>query len=165
MRKALKFLHTLGSCGLIGALAAYVVLMLYGPADTPAAYADTRQSISVLFDYILFPSLGIVLVSGVLSMASHHPFHEMRWVWLKALLGLGMFEGTLGLIGKVHDNTEIAVEIAAGTASADILDGLLRSEWYAVGFITLLAVLNIVLGVWRPLLARRRRSRAVSASE
>ena len=43
-------------------------------------------------------SLAIALMSGLLSMVVHPPFQEMRWAWLKALLGLAMFEATLGAI-------------------------------------------------------------------
>ena len=79
MRKTWKFLHTLAACGVIGALLGYAVLLAHAPQDTPEAYAAMRQSISALCDYILFPSLAVVLITGLLAMAAHHPFVEMRW--------------------------------------------------------------------------------------
>ncbi len=37
MRKALKFLHSVASCGLIGSLACYALLLVYAPQETPRA--------------------------------------------------------------------------------------------------------------------------------
>jgi fructose-specific phosphotransferase system IIC component len=88
MRKSLKILHTLAACGMVGAVLAYMVLLLAAPQDTATAYAELRQSIAALCDYLLLPSLALVLVSGLLSMAVHRPFLDKRWAWLKAALGL-----------------------------------------------------------------------------
>lgn len=161
MRKALKFLHTMASCGMIGAFAGYAILLAYGPQDTPEAYADMRRSISALCDYLLFPSLAVVLVSGLLAMAVHYPFQTLRWVWVKALLGLGMFEGTLSLIGrKAHAGAELAIQVAAGEAEPEALASVIDTEWQMLIFVSALAVANIVLGVWRPLLAWRQSRQA-----
>ena len=48
MRKTLKILHTIAGGGLVGGLACYMLLLLAAPQDTPAAYADLRQSITLL---------------------------------------------------------------------------------------------------------------------
>ena len=86
MRKTLKFFHTLASCGLIGALLGYMIILTKAPQDTLNAYADLRQSIALLSNYLLLPSLAIALITGLLSMAVHRPFQDMRWAWVKALL-------------------------------------------------------------------------------
>lgn len=158
MRKTLKFFHTLAACGLIGALLGYMILLLYAPQDTAATYADMRQSISALCNYLLFPSLAIALVTGLLSMAVHHPFQETGWVWLKAVMGLGMFEGTLVIVGsKANYAAEMSRKIANGETEAEVLTAALASEWQALGFIMVLSLANILLGVWRPPLKRRQR--------
>ncbi len=163
MRKILKFLHTLGACGMIGALAGYAVLLVAAPQDSAQAYADMRQSISALCNYILVPSLAVTLVSGVFAMAHHHPFHEMRWVWLKAALGLAMFEGTLGMIGSKADAAaRIATAVADGESSETALQSAIANEWYALAVISFLTVANVVLGVWRPSMKRRARKPVVS---
>jgi hypothetical protein len=35
MRKTIKILHSLASCGLIGGLAAYMIVLLWAPQATP----------------------------------------------------------------------------------------------------------------------------------
>lgn len=93
MRKLLKCLHTLAACGLIGGLAVYMLLLALAPQETPAAYAQLRQAIAAVSNYLLMPSLAVALVSGLLSMAVHTPFLDKRWVWLKAAMGILMFKG------------------------------------------------------------------------
>lgn len=155
MRKALKFFHTLASAGIVGSLAVYITILLYGPQATPAAYADMRETISAVCNYLLLPSLAIALVTGLLSMAAHRPFQEMRWVWVKALLGLSMFEATLAIISsKANTASQLADEIAAGAAKADALKVALSTEWSSLFAIVALSVANFALGVWRPRLGR-----------
>ena len=157
LKQTLKFLHTLASCGLIGGLTVYWVLLVYAPQDTPARYADLRQSITLLSNRILLPSLAICLVTGLLSMAVHRPFQEKRWVWVKALLGIGMFEATLGVIGSKADYAaKISAKIAAGEADGALLKSALATEWSSLFAVMALSVANVVLGVWRPRLKPRR---------
>lgn len=156
MRKALKFLHTFASCGLIGALLGYMIVLITAPQDIARSYAEARQTISALCNYLLLPSLAIALVSGLLSMAVHRPFQEQRWAWVKALLGLGMFESTLGIIqSKANYAATVSAKIVTGEATPDTLTTAIANEWYALGAIMALSIANIVLGVWRPRLAKR----------
>ena len=157
MRKTLKFLHTLASCGLIGALLGYIVVLVAAPQDSASSYADARQTISALCNYLLLPSLAVALVSGLLAMAFHRPFHERRWAWLKLLLGLGMFEATLGIVqSKVNYAATISRKIAAGEPETELLMRALTYEWYSLGALMALSIANIVLGVWRPTLKKAR---------
>ncbi|MCR9255277.1 MAG: DUF2269 family protein [Alphaproteobacteria bacterium] len=150
MRKTLKILHTLATCGLIGGMAVYGILLLDVPRDA-AAHADLRAHIAAISNWVLLPSLGIALVSGLVAMAVHRPFLEKRWAWLKAALGILMFKGVLTLIGaKAGYAARVAGEVARGEAPADALDGLLTYEWWTLGIMMALSVLNVVLGVWRP---------------
>lgn len=151
MRKATKILHTLASCGLIGALLGYIVILLAAPQDTAAAYANARAAIAALCNYLLLPSLAIALMSGLLSMVVHPPFQEMRWAWLKALLGLTMFEATLGIIGsKAGAAASISARIAAGDAEQKALADAIAYEWGSLTAIMLLSLANVVVGIWRP---------------
>lgn len=157
MRQLLKFLHTLASCGLIGGFVVYGVLLVYAAQDTPARYADLRHAVSLIANYILLPSLAVCLVTGLLSMAVHRPFQEKRWVWLKAALGIGMFEATLGIIGSKADYAaKISAKIAAGEADAALLKAALATEWQSIAAIMAISVANVVLGVWRPKLKPRK---------
>ncbi len=157
MQKAIKFLHSLASCGLIGALLGYMIVLIIAPQDTPAAYADMRQSINGLSNYLLVPSLAVALVSGLVSMIVQPVFLEKRWVWVKALSGIAMFEGTLAIVGaKANHAAKVSIQIAEGIAKPDALDTALAYEWYSLAFITALSAANVALGVWRPALSRRQ---------
>ena len=156
MRKTLKLFHTLASCGLIGALVGYMIVLVNAPQETASKYADMRHTISALCNFVLLPSLGIALVTGLLSMAVHRPFQDMRWAWIKALLGLSMFEATLAIIqSKANYAASVSAKIAAGEASADALASGLSTEWSSLFAIMALSIANIVLGIWRPPLKTR----------
>ncbi len=156
MRKTLKFFHTLASCGLIGGLLAYGVILIAAPQGTPSAFADMRATVAAIASYVILPSLAVALVSGLLSMAVHRPFQELRWAWVKTLLGISMFEATLGIVqSKANTAAALSAQIAAGEPQAKALAEAITYEWHALGVILVLSVGNIVLGVWRPALKWR----------
>jgi hypothetical protein len=156
MRRTVKFFHTFASCGLIGALFCYMIVLIYAPQDTARSYAEARQTISALCNYVLLPSLAIALVTGLLSMAVHRPFQDHRWAWLKALLGFIMFEATLGIVeSKANSAAAVSAKIATGEAEPGLLASALAGEWLSLGAILVLSTAQIVLGVWRPRLAKR----------
>jgi Predicted integral membrane protein (DUF2269) len=160
LRKTLKILHTLSSCGLIGAIAGYAIVLLYVPQETPAAYAQARQTIAALCNYLLVPSMAISLSSGLLSIAAHRPFHDLRWVWVKAALGISMFEAILGLSqSKANEAAALSAKMAQGEDHAATLATTLAYEWHALAVVFAISVANIVLGIWRPILKRRQAAR------
>ena len=156
MRKFVKFLHTLAACGMIGAGAGYLILLHYGPHETASQYASTRQAISALCDYLLVPSLGIVLVSGFVSMLAHKPYQQKGWVWIKALTTIGVFEATLAVVqSKATYGADIALKIAKGEADVSALNEL-NGEWGAISIVLGLAITNVLIGVWRPRIEKWR---------
>lgn len=164
MRKFLKFLHSLASCGLIGGLLVYAILLAEAHRDTPADLAHLRWSIAALSNYLLIPSLALALVTGLLSMVVHRRFLDKRWAWIKAALGLLMFKGVLTIVGAKADHAAaLAERIASGAADVDALDSALAYEWATLAALLTLSVANVVLGVWRPRLAWRSRSAAQGA--
>lgn len=166
MRKILKILHTLAACGLIGGLGCYMILLLMAPQETPEAYADLRQAIAAVSNYLLLPSLAIATISGLLAMMVHRPFLDKRWVWLKAALGILMFKGVLTIVGaKANEAAVTARKVADGEPVAEVLGAALFNEWATLGVVMLLSVANVVLGIWRPALVGRSKPRAKSASE
>ncbi|MFM7273983.1 MAG: hypothetical protein ACKO4A_09015, partial [Gammaproteobacteria bacterium] len=94
MRKILKILHTLGAIGFAGALAAQLALLAITPepAATPD-YALMREAIAAVGRWVLFPSMGAVVVSGLLAMAFNPVYHDAGWAWVKLLFGIIVFEG------------------------------------------------------------------------
>jgi hypothetical protein len=106
------------------------VLVLKGPTEPLVAYAAVRQAIAAITQWLLLPSLLIVLLSGLLAIAATSAFHNAAWAWVKALLGLGIFEGALV---TVHASARRAAELAAMAASGQgdpaQLAQTLRTEW------------------------------------
>ncbi|MDZ7628253.1 MAG: DUF2269 family protein [Parvularculaceae bacterium] len=151
MRKSLKILHSIAACGLIGGLACYMLMLSVAPQETPADYADLRQTIKAISDYLLLPSLALALVTGLLSMAAHYPFQEKGWAWIKAASGILMFKGVLTIVSaKAGHAAEMSRQIAEGTAPPDALAELVNLEWGTLWAVMAISVANVVLGVWRP---------------
>lgn len=154
-RKTLKTLHTLATCGLVGGMVVYGALLIEPPTD-PQTYAALRSQIADISNWILLPSLGLALVTGLVAMALHRPFLEKRWVWVKAVMGILMFKGVLTLISaKSQYAARVAADIAEGTAPPDALDSLMAAEWWTLAAMLALSIANVVLGVWRPRLKKR----------
>lgn len=155
MRKTMKVLHTLSAAGLLGGLSVYMLLLVVAPQDTPEAYADLRISIMAISNYVLLPSLAIVLLSGLASMVVHDPYLHKGWVWLKAALGILMFKGILTVVGaKAEHALAVAERIAQGELAAEVLEQAVAYEWATLVVMLALSVANVVLGVWRPPLGK-----------
>lgn len=151
MRKALKFCHHLSSCGMAAGLIGYAFLLVKGPQGSPAELAHLRAMIAQLSNWVLVPSLGLALVSGLLAIVVHRPFQDLRWVWVKALIGMTLFESTLAVIqSKANDGAVIAAQLAEGKGSREDLQLILASEWTALYAISALVVASIAIGTWRP---------------
>jgi hypothetical protein len=153
--KLLKSLHELGAVGVVGSLAACLVLVATAPTRSPVGYAAVRESIAALAKWLLVPSLGIVLVSGLLAIAANRAFHSAGWAWVKALLGVGMFEGTLLTISaSARRAADLSALAASGHADPAQLAEVLRTERGGLWLLISLAVANILLAIWRPRLGR-----------
>jgi hypothetical protein len=150
-KMTLKIFHTLAAAGLIGGLGAYMLMLVFAPQETPADYADLRETIKAISDYLLLPSLALALVTGLLAMVVHHPFQDRGWVWIKAASGILMFKGVLTIVSaKAAHAADMARRIAEGTAPPDALDQLIGLEWGTLWAVMAISVANVVLGVWRP---------------
>ncbi len=163
-RKTLKILHTLATAGILGGLLAYMILLVYGPQDTPQAVANLRVSIAAVSNYLLFPSLVVVLLTGLLAMIVHKPFLDKGWVWLKAASGILMFKGVLTIVAAKADYAAtVSARIAEGEVAAEVLDRAMAYEWGTLAVIVAISVANVVLGVWRPRLLRPSSARSRGA--
>lgn len=158
MRLTLKFLHEVSSIGLIGSLIAYLVLVATANVEAPAEYAAVRHGIDMICRWVLLPSLAVVLISGLLAIAVTRPYMEARWVWVKTLLGISMFEGTLAAVAaNAQHGAELAALAAAGKGNPKLMAEVIRGEWIGVWTIMIISIANVVLAVWRPRLKRRVR--------
>jgi uncharacterized membrane protein len=154
-RKFLKVLHEIGAVGVLGALASCIVLIATAPRHSMADYAAVRHGIAALTQWLLVPSLAIVLISGLLSIAATEAYINAGWPWLKAITGISMFEGSLLTIsGSSRQADELAATLATGQGDPAVLDQLLRTEWGGLWIIMVVSIANIVIAVWRPRLGR-----------
>lgn len=149
-RRGLKILHELSGIGVGGGFAACLVIGYAADPTAPAAFAASRDAIAAIARWVLVPSLGVVLVTGLLAIAATRGFHDAGWAWVKALLGLSLFEATLVTVAATGQQAELA---AAAAADPALLASLLRSERTTLWMLLGLVVANVVLAVWRPKLA------------
>lgn len=157
MRKLLKFLHTMGAIGFTGALAALLVLHTTLPEPSELErFAQVRIAQGAVAKYLLLPSMGLVVISGLLALVATPRFQSEGWVWAKLISGITVFEGTLvavqGPMERAARQAREALESGAPTAE---LAASLGSEWGSFWVILAVAVANVVLGVWRPRFRRR----------
>ena len=145
-RRSLKAVHEVASLGLGGGLAACLVLNLSSRGTSPENFVAARTAVDLIAHYILFPSLAGVLLSGLFAIAAKRGFHDAGWAWVKALLGLSVFEATLVTIGASRHQAELA----AAAADPVLLSSMLNSERNTLFLLIAVCVANIVLAVWRP---------------
>jgi hypothetical protein len=154
MKRLLKFLHEVSTVGIMGALVAQLILSAYARGLAAHDQAVVRAGILLLSEWLLLPSLAVVLVSGVFAIAIHRPFHNAGWAWVKALLGVAMLEGTLGGVqGTAREAAAITKKIAEGHAEPGLLEPVLRHEAGGLWVVLALSVINIALAIWRPKLS------------
>lgn len=152
MRKTLKFLHTMAAIGFIGAIATFIVLHAALPEPTDLErFAALRVAMGAVAEWILLPSMGLVIVSGLLSIAATRAFQDAGWVWAKLALGILVFEGTLVYVQAPMQRAARRAQAALdGEIPVGELSGTLGAEWGSFWIIGAVAVVNVVLGVWRP---------------
>lgn len=157
MKRLLKFLHTIGAIGLMGAMASLLVLLDLAPPPTSlAGYALIRGAMGAIATWIFFPSLALTLIAGLLAIAFSRGFHNAGWVWLKALSGVLVFEsGFARVLGPMQQEAERSAKALAGQVDPATLAASLGAERGTLWVLLAVAVANVVLGVWRPRLTRR----------
>ena len=148
LRLGAKTLHDVASIGFGGALAACLVINLTANAAAPAEFISGRQVFAAIAQYLLVPSMAVVVVSGLIALASTRGYRDAGWAWLKALLGMSVFTATLLVAGAA--GPQGAVAVAAAAADLTTLQALLRSERVTLWLLIVLCVVNVVLAVWRP---------------
>jgi hypothetical protein len=154
--KLLKLLHEIGAIGTLGTFASCIVLLATAP-KAPAGYAAVLGGIAAITKWILVPSLAVVLISGLLAIAANNAYKNAAWAWVKALLGVSTFEGTLLAVdGNARRAAELSALAASGHGDTIELAQVLHTEWGGLVVLMTLALVNIVLAVWRPRLYRQK---------
>ncbi|KAB1073005.1 hypothetical protein [Methylobacterium planeticum] len=156
MRRFLKFLHTMGAIGLMGAMACLLVMLALAPPPTSLAeYALMRGTMGAVATWIFFPSLGLTLIAGLLAIGLHRGFHDAGWAWLKAATGILVFEsGFVGVLGPMQQEADLSAGAVLGRVDPATLAGSLAAERNTLWVLLAIATANVVLGIWRPRLTR-----------
>ncbi len=157
LKRFLKLLHTLGSFGMAGGIAAFMLLLHNGPEPgaTPE-YLALREGLYAISRTLILPSMALIFLSGVLAMAVHFPFQNALWAWLKLAGGFLIFESMLATIdAPARRAAEAANRALAGELSNAELVASIETPWGAWWVILVLAGLNVVLAIWKPRFQRR----------
>lgn len=152
MRRLLKFLHTMGAIGLMGAMACLLVLRDLVPAPTQLAeYALMRGAMGDIATYIFMPSLALTLLAGLLAIAVNRAFHNAGWAWVKLATGILMFEyGLVGIQGPMKQEAELSARAVAGEVPVTELAASIGGERGSLWILLAVAAVNVGLGIWRP---------------
>ena len=166
-RRTVKFLHTFTGLGLVGGLAAYMLVLWAGPPVTSLSeYAAMRTSLAAVSKWLILPSMLGVVVSGLIAMALNFSYMEAPWAWLKLLSGVLVFEGSLGGIdGPAQATALLSAQALAGEVDAATLAAGIKDEWIAFWTLLFLSAANIALATWRPKFKRRQQPKPAGTDE
>jgi hypothetical protein len=152
----MKFMHTIGAIGLMGAMACLLVLLSYTPAPASLSeYALMRAAMDGIATWIFLPSLGLTLIAGLLAIAVNRPYHSAGWAWAKLLSGLLVFEwGFAAIQGPMQQEAELSARALAHEVDPATLAASLAAERNSLCVLLAVATANVILGIWRPRLTR-----------
>jgi uncharacterized membrane protein len=156
MRRLVKFLHTMGAIGLMGAMACLLVLLDFMPAPTSLSeYANMRAAAGGIATWIFFPSLALTLIAGLLAIGVNPAYHSAGWAWAKLAAGVLTFEwGFTAILGPMQEQAEISKRALAGEVDPAALANSLSAERTSLWVLLAVATANVVLGIWRPRFTR-----------
>jgi uncharacterized membrane protein len=155
LRRVLKFLHTIGAIGLMGAMASLLVLLSVAPPPTTlAGYALMRSAMYAIATWLLLPAIAITLIAGLLAIAINRAYHNAGWAWVKLASGILIFEGFFHIQGTMQEETGLGAKALAGEVDPATLATSLGAERSTLWMLLLVAMANVGLGIWRPRLTR-----------
>jgi hypothetical protein len=156
VRRLMKFMHTMGAAGQLGSMACLLVLLGFTPAPTSLSeYALMRGAMGGIATWIFLPSLGLVLITGLLAIALNRAYHSAGWAWVKLATGVLIFEwGFTAILGPMQEEAELSARVLVGGADAAMLAASLDAQRNSLWVLLAVAAANVVLGVWRPRLTR-----------
>ncbi len=135
----------------MGGLAALAVVVIVTPASIGAAgYLTLMQTMAAIAAWIIGPSVLVTIVSGLLAIAVHSPFHDAGWAWAKAATGILIFEGGLHVMGPIQEEAKRGAGMLVGNPDSASVATLLTAEGDTLWVLLAVSVANIALGVWRP---------------
>jgi|SRR5450432_3137941 hypothetical protein len=156
MRRLMKFMHTMGAIGLMGAMACLLVLSNFLPPPTSLPeYALMRAAMGGIAAWIFLPSLALTLIAGLLAMAVNRAYHSAGWALTKLLSGVLVFEwGFAAVQGPMQQEAELSARALANEIDPVTLAASVDAEWKSLLVMLAVATVNVILGIWRPRLTR-----------
>lgn len=145
MRRLLKFLHSVGAAGLIGAVAALAIVLMLAPESIQILAATSKIAV-----WIIGPSIVLTVITGLLAMVATPAFQDVGWVWAKAATGILILQAGLHVIGPIQEEAKRAAGAVASGADPAGAARLLEAEVNTLWVLLAVSVANIALGVWRP---------------
>jgi hypothetical protein len=156
IRRLLKFLHTIGAVGLMGAMLCLIVLLGFRPDPTSIAeYALISAAMSCIGTWIFMPGLALTLIAGLLAIAANRAYHSVGWAWAKLASGILVFEwGFTAILGRLQEEADLSARALTGEVDTGELAALLGAERTSLWVLLAVATANVALGIWRPRLTR-----------
>jgi hypothetical protein len=156
MRRAMKFLHTMGAIGLMGSMACLLVLFSATPPPSSLSqYALMRGAMSSIATWVFLPSLALTLVAGLLAIAVNRAYHSAGWAWVKLATGILIFEwGFAAVQGPMQQEAELSAQVLTGGGETATLATSVGAEMNSLWVLLAVATANVVFGIWRPRLTR-----------
>jgi hypothetical protein len=138
----------------MGGLAACVVMLAKGPAPSAAGYSVLRHSIDALYYWLMVPSMVVCVLSGFASMLVHKPYWNALWAWLKGA-------STMIVLALTIRSQEQALSVSTPAVFGRPLElaEVLSRERSWLWTLLVIALLNVVVGIWRPRFRGLLRSR------
>jgi uncharacterized membrane protein len=157
MRRLVKFLHTIGAIGMMGAMASFLVLLSFLPEPSSLAeYARIRLAMAGISNWIFLPSLVLTLISGLLAIAVTRAYQDVGWVWVKLASGISVFEGGLTAVhGAMGREAALSTQALSQGIDPAKLGASLDSEWGVLWVMMAVSAANVAFGVWRPRFRRK----------
>jgi hypothetical protein len=156
LRRLLKFLHTMGAIGLMGAMACLLVVLIFAPTPTSlAGQAALMGAMAQIATWVFMPSLALTLVPGLLAIAVTPGYQDAGWVWVKAITGISIFEGGfVYVLGPIQAAAKTGADALAAHLDPAVLARTASAERNTLWMLLAVAAANVALGVWRPRLPR-----------
>jgi len=152
MQHLVKFLHTMGAIGLMGAMASLIVLFSFLPEPAALAeYARMRAGMGGIAEWVFLPSMALTLICGLLALAVNRAYQDAGWALAKLATGIIIFEwGFVAVVGPMQNEALLAARALAGEFDPAGLGKTLSAERNSLWVMFAVASANVVLGVWRP---------------
>lgn len=152
MQRLVKFLHTMGAIGLMGAMGCLLVLLSFLPEPTSVAeYARMRIAMGGIAQWIFLPSLALTLIAGLLALAVNQAYQNAGWALVKLATGILLFEyGFVAVQGPMEHEAALSAKALVQKIDVAMLGRTVDSERNSLWVLFAVATVNVVLGVWRP---------------